>query len=378
MYCGKCGNQIKTGSGFCEKCGTKIEEKVIEKKKNNKPLIMIVAIAVIAVVGIVTIGKSGNNSLEQEVVSQNAGSSREEVSQNVSNSEKESQQKVDQKENTEKEEKKQVVKRIEWEYPIYGSTGMTGKTEYNEFGDVIYQETTYYGESTIKNYSWEDGENEKRAYFDNGTLAIEIELDENGNKISFKRYEDDALLEETYYKYEGDLLKTSETYEYSERGRTETYLEYGEYGKSGNIVSEHKVCYGATSINGIVVETRLIDEYIYEYDENGELNSYKYFYEGVLENTTIYKYQESEDGNNCIGRAYVYDGENQELLEEYDEYKYEYDGKGNIVSKYSYNAEGDLTEYSHYEYDKNGNLLSMHKYTSEDILYYEINYTYYE
>lgn len=36
MYCRNCGNEIREGSSFCGKCGTKIEVKFEENKKTNK------------------------------------------------------------------------------------------------------------------------------------------------------------------------------------------------------------------------------------------------------------------------------------------------------------------------------------------------------
>lgn len=76
MKCSKCGNEIKEGQSFCESCGNpvdlnvseetaKVENPVMEPKKNNgnKLLILIiVAIIVIAAIAVVAILIINNNS----------------------------------------------------------------------------------------------------------------------------------------------------------------------------------------------------------------------------------------------------------------------------------------------------------------------------
>lgn len=370
MYCGKCGNQVKEGSGFCEKCGTKIEEKDIEKKKNNKSLIIIVAIVVIAVGGIVAIGKSDNSTSEQEV-----------VSQNVNDLENESQQKINREENTEKkEETKKVVKCVIVEYPRWGEEK---QTEYNELGDVILEASISNGNITTSRYRWEYIGNLRKAYSDDGKLAQEIEQDQNGNRIAIKIYDkDNRVIVEYAYEYD-DLgkVKKSSYYSYGyEDYESEGYISkfefYCEYGEYENVVADHSVSYGRgrKDVGEPWIEYRY-DTYT-EYNEYGEIISQKYVSDRIEKNT-IYKYQRSEDGKNSVGRAYVYDGKNQELIEEYDEYEYEYDENKNMISKCIYTTEGEIETRWYQEYNENGNLVAIYQYSGEN-LYSVTNYTYYE
>lgn len=280
-----------------------------------------------------------------------------------------------------KKEEKQVVKYMEWEYP---NQGTKGETEYNELGDVVLTTSIANGKTTTSNYRWEYIGDSRKAYSEDGTFVQEIQLDENGNKISSKSYDKDNRVTSEYtYQYDnsGNLQTSSlHTYGYEHYKsdgliiRREFYYEYGE---NENIVKEHSVgySYGREDAGYPWVETKS-DTYI-EYNEYGEIISEKYVSEGVEKENTIYEYQRSKDGKNSVGRAYVYDGESQELIEEYDEYEYEYDENKNMISKCRYTSEGNIVERTYQEYNEKGSLLASYLYMGEN-LYYVRNYTYYE
>lgn len=278
---------------------------------------------------------------------------------------------------------KEVVKCIEREVPVAGSVS---ETEYNELGDVVLITSTVDGRSTTVRYTWKDTENSREAYLD-GMLRIKVGLDKNGNKISSKSYDEKGgLMNESYYEYDNlGNLKTSSTYKYNYDYHIseepviyhEEYLEYGKYGKDGNIVTEHIVSYGTRLDEDSESYVQYATEYYYEYNEYGEVASGKYVYEGMTEENTIYEYQRSKDGKNSVGRAYVYDAESEELIEEYDEYEYEYDENGNMISQCRYYSDGDLFTRYEQEYNENGSLSAKYFYRSGE-LWEATKYTYYE
>ncbi len=316
MYCGNCGNQVRKGIDYCGKCGAKMNENVpkvgMKKSKFKKPTIIVIAVCIAIIASI--------------------------ASKNLW-------------------KKEDVVKICEYEYP---QEGRKGKKEYNELGDIISLTETTDGVTVTENYTWEYGENLKKAYLAEGGLYCEIEMNEKGQEISKKYYNEDKLSSEYYYEYEGDLLKSHKWcfYYYNASGElswnSESYVEYGE---NANLVSMYSI-----SGEDISNDSNITGVY-YEYNEYEEVTSKKDVKEGIIE-TTIYENQRNQNSTSCVGRAFVYD-ENEKLVEEYDVYEYEYDKDENMISECKYNSAGILEASVYREYDKNGNVVSLCEYNSE-------------
>jgi hypothetical protein len=183
-----------------------------------------------------------------------------------------------------------------------------------------------------------------------GSTANEISTDVVGEEaqtvVSESSTEENSTVEETTTEAVGMetvYLLSKQTY-YDENGDVEFYEEY-EYDDNGNNISVKWYSDGMMSS----FDT-------YEYDSNGNMIKLIYTYENE-ESVFLYEY----DSNGTETRSTRYSGDI--ILE--DNY---YDSYGNIIDDFIYDDDGtlDYEMITDNEYDANGNLLKAKSYFSDD------------
>lgn len=198
-----------------------------------------------------------------------------------------------------------------------GNVTSTTVFEYDEFGEVVKQETT--GEYS----SFE---------------AYENEYDEAGNLSKSTCYDESGAL--TYYT----------TYEYDANGNQLKYINYDAEGNKGmSIEYEYDANGNMTKFIMLEADDQVSNWHEYVYDGNNMLSSTAYGSEGKI--TSKQEYEYDADGVQ-IGMVdtFMFQGEALVTNE-----KYEYDANGNKIKAVTLGSDGDIYTINEFEYDANGN-----------------------
>ena len=193
-------------------------------------------------------------------------------------------------------------------------------------------------------------------------VGSDLQVNEEGTEVdeteeNLPRVEGEVFVtKETIQSTYSDLLK-GYTYEYDESNRlikkeywigeegcSERY-EYT-YDDNGNIVCETYVV-DASSQNPTEVYT-----YTWEYDEAGNLVTYKMVYNNDNSFNTITEYKYDERGNLLDEYCRVYPEEENGFL---GRITYEYDANNRVIKKMESYSEGEIYQWETYEYDAAGN-----------------------
>ena len=266
----------------------------------------------------------------------------------------------------------------------------------------------------IKYTFYDDGEiDERKSYEQNSTYKYDY--DEKHRLTYLARYNDDEELEYEYvYTYDknGNLISelyfngsSKKEYKYNDKGDTISYIYYGENNKIES-KTEYEYTYDKNDniLIKIVYEDGLFNlKEVNEYDNKGnEISNIVYDQYGRITSKNEYEYKYDDD-DNLISRIYFYNGK----LSQKTEYEYNcngnlisyifYDEKGNIINKVendfycfggmkrsvTYDKDGKLmSEREYYKngkhksniyYDKKGEIINKEEYNSRsDITYFQI------
>lgn len=265
----------------------------------------------------------------------------------------------------------------------YFSDGFVRIEKYAKAPDgdsYVYEENEYNDNGELQSiYKYRsDGFMEEYIQYEGGsveyTRKYEYVLDENGEMLSLKIFDDGVLGQEGIYKYAQYPFAASDTvisewiYYDSDGGK---YIDI--YDDFGRTVLEKEIDPDGNTVSQIEKE--------YTVDEIGRVILNKEFEDGVLSEETAYEYEGlSDDWITRTETEYDSDGgktvtqynENYDTLSqiEYDAagtvvysetYEYEYDENGNLVNEKAY-ADGVLVEERKHTYDERGNDLTTEIY----------------
>ena len=163
----------------------------------------------------------------------------------------------------------------------------------------------------------EDGECLKYEVFnEDGDLKSVLLRKFDGDKFVEYREEEynagDTLVNETIYKYNGDVLESCSRYMNKELQYTEKYSKYDKYGIQESSVYDY---------NGDLYQNRY-----FEYDKNGEIVVVRLL---DVDGNKTYDAECRRNENDLVSYQRVWDGEEETITE----YEYEYDQKGNWIKK---------------------------------------------
>ncbi len=206
----------------------------------------------------------------------------------------------------------------------------------------------------------------------------EIQMGTEFRKNSSMYNEKGNIIEETYY--EDGILEAKTTYKYDKKGNK---IEFNQYDSDGSLVFKttykHDEKGNEKEKNDWNSDGSLDVKYIYKYNEKGNKIEECYDEDGVLLETSTFKYDEGGNetehieydskGSLLRKETCKYDKKGNRIeASDYDsdgsfihKWTYEYNEKGNAIEK-SYNHFGGSKSkytYKHEEYDKNGNWLKQ-------------------
>ena len=381
LNCPKCGRQLRDGIKFCTACGTPIlrttvannmQRPVNRPVQDNQPrafsnnlnfpinensnkkiktiTISAVSLVLVALVvcGIVFSrdiinGKNVPETADSEIVEvsqkpNESGNNGETSQSSADNKTEESQTNNNGGNKGEATAKKYRVKKetyynsdnsfCEWAEYKYDSQGNVISKKMHDENSVLYCEDIY-------------------AYDANGRLIKEIIRSEGaiGSWTEYS-YENNRIVKESHCSDNG-VVYAEYLFEYDAKGNMvrEIYVdsdgssrissEY-EYDSKGNVIKE-KGFFG--------------DSYEYEYDSKGNRTKSIEFLGGELNKIKVWEYNDKGE----ITKYIWYNDDN--TIEQYIEYKKEYDSHGNLVKELycSYDGETDGYLYDH-EYDDDNNI----------------------
>ena len=170
-------------------------------------------------------------------------------------------------------------------------------------------------------------------YYDDGTLWIEYEYDQNDELVKESWYNTDGSLQRVYeYDTNGNMIKHSK-YAYTPDGALELYI-ITEFDAEGNIVKN-------STFNS---DGSLNDCWITEYDINGnKVKESRIVADGRLDYVKEY----NANGNLILEMWYDYDSGSYMHIES------EFDSNGNLTKEIWYDSDGTVAHV--YEYDIHGN-----------------------
>lgn len=238
-----------------------------------------------------------------------------------------------------------------WDYLVYDDQG-------NIIQGVVYESNFEFGSTNDHWYNWEydnDGKLIKQEMYyswnEEPCIVTEYEHDETGNVVigiehSYSEWSDEEI-EKCVFEYDGsgNLVKKIKKYEHDNTYKTYGIYEY-QYDANGNKVKMTYYFYE---------DLQNCKEYIY--DNNGILVEEKlYTYVGDKEYCDEYKYEYDDKGNLIRRRA-----NNRDLS-----WAYEYDAQDTLVRKIGYYIGSDLAyTWEEYKYNEQGNLAKCVEYHSK-------------
>ncbi|MBO4669889.1 MAG: hypothetical protein J5648_08000 [Lachnospiraceae bacterium] len=221
------------------------------------------------------------------------------------------------------------------------------------------------------------------------SLRTEFEYDENGRKISEKRYDEDGSLDRRIvylYDVHGNLLKQTSydasdvllhewEYGYNEQGgiieeRDDNAIVKIYDGKGNLLFEKHKNADGGENIikenryseDGLLLEYINHDtEYreVYSYDSLGRPVKTEYYSDGALTREEIYV-------TPTLRETYDYTG----TVRRYLRITVELDEEGRIIHEIGYNEDGSVANERINEWDKDGNIIKGVSYNNGEFSYW--------
>ncbi len=406
MFCENCGNQISAGAKFCAKCGTPT---IISPENPNTQLYSqnhnVDNNSMPAV----------QNDIPEYGYQQPIGNSYDVTGNGYNDSSQPGKKRK-------KKSKKKASKRIASFIAILVAVAFIFSGVYIF---VIKEDDWYYKSKSIY-YNVKDGEAEKFSeteYFENGLLLSDTTDGEKGDEYSYDKHgrissmksEEDGGEYSLEFEYSKDgknyvasdsaeldsgIVEFEVTYDSNyniisvtsvqeiDGEKTESKIEC-EY-KNGREISrisyidgekrseEYKEYYSNGKLKTETVKSDH-DNYIYEYDKDGNKISETRYNDNGVE----YKTESTYEKGRLIGEVYKIDGEKNsetKLDKKDDVYKFEcynssdelngyqymyYEGK-NLVKIESYDEDKNMTYVTEYEFDKHSNVTSQKTYSYDE------------
>lgn len=209
----------------------------------------------------------------------------------------------------------------------------------DDMGRVIRQEyKENYGDSS---FMYDENGWKIKAVTEDGWM--EYDYDDDGNIVAFRRYEEDVLRMEETDTYQDGVLIREDVVVYDGEGQV-SRTRVAVYDQYGNPLSD-------TTEYADPDQDAYILEYVYTYDDAGNVLTEDYYFRGQLADRYVYTYDEdgdrtSETLDGELKRTFTYDEKGQ--LIRYERYK---DGAVRSATEYSYDQSGHQVGYTVYDAD---------------------------